>query len=102
MGLGAGLAGYQSDVFWGSRVCMRYRSSNPSYTPTINCCMPVVAGVLAWVTVGAIALGVGLDIAVVTSRYGNTKRVWRSSLAQLEQDAETYRSYTALFSPPKE
>lgn len=99
MALGAGLAGYQSDVFFGSQVCMRYHTSNPSYTPTINCRMPVVAGVLAWVTVGAIALGVGLEIAVITSRYGNTKQVWRRSLTVLEGSAEIYRT-TSLH--PKE
>lgn len=100
--LGAALAGYQSSVFAGVRECRAYRRSNIDGNPgpAANCNLPLAAGILAWITVGVIAIGVMVEIAVVTSRYGHNKRTWRSSIAELELSAER-REDTASLNPPK-
>lgn len=51
--------------------------------PAANCRLPLAAGVLAWVTVAVNALGIGLEMVVITKRYGNTKETWWASIASL-------------------
>lgn len=98
---GAAMAGYQSTIFTGVRECRRYRrlniDGNPG--PAANCNLPLAAGILAWITVGVIAISVVVEIAVITSRYGNTKRTWRSSIAALEHGTEVRDDVRSL-NPP--
>lgn len=98
---GAVMAGYQSTIFTGVRECRRYRrlniDGNPG--PAANCNLPLAAGILAWITVGVIAISVVVEIAVITSRYGNTKRTWRSSIAALEHGTEVRDDVRSL-NPP--
>lgn len=96
--LGAAMAGYQSTIFTGVRECRVYRRRNVDGNPgpVANCNLPFAAGVLAWITVGVIAISVVVEIVVVTSKYGNTKRTWRSSLAALEHGNEVREDVRSL------
>lgn len=102
---GAALAGYQSGVFAGVRECNAYRRSNIDGNPgpAENCRMPLAAGVVAWVAVGFIAIAVGVEIAVVTSRFGHTRSTWGASIAELAHEEHRHETLedTRSLNPPK-